>query len=48
LVMKNKDIYKLKKCLRDLRTKDHLCLFADLLSLECLSKMVYRAPYCWA
>jgi len=46
--MKKKDIYKLKKCLRDFKTKDHLCLFLDLSSFECLSKIVYRAPYCWA
>jgi hypothetical protein len=37
--MKKKDIYKLKKCLRDFKTKDHLCLFLDLLSFECLSKI---------
>ena len=28
--MKNNDIYKLKRCLRDFKTKDHLCLFLDL------------------
>jgi len=42
--MKKKDIYKLKRCLRDFKTKDHLCLFVDLLSFYCLSKIVYHAP----
>jgi hypothetical protein len=42
--MKKKDIYKLKRYLRDFKTKDHLCLFPDLLSLEYFPKMVYRAP----
>ena len=46
--MKKKDIYKLKRCLRDFKTKDHVCLFPNLLSLEYLFKMVYRAPQCWA
>jgi len=32
----------------DFKTKDHLCLFLDLLSFEFLSKMIYRAPQCWA
>jgi hypothetical protein len=46
--MKKKDIYKLKRFLRDFKTKDHVCLFPNLLSLEYLFKMVYRAPQCWA
>ena len=32
--MKKKDICRLKGCLRDFKTKDHLCLFPDLLSFE--------------
>ena len=39
-----KDIYRLKMCLRDLKTKDHWCLFPDLLSFELICKMVHRAP----
>ena len=46
--MKKKDIYKLKRCLKDFKTKDHLCLFLDLFSFECLSKIIYRPPQCWA
>jgi hypothetical protein len=46
--MKKNDIYKLKRCLRDFKTKDHLCLFLDLLSFECFSKIIYHAPQCWA
>jgi hypothetical protein len=38
------DICKLKRCLRDFKTKDHLCLVLDLFSFEFISKMVYRAP----
>ena len=48
MVMKKKDICRLKRCFRDFKTKDHQCLFPDLLSLEYLSKMVYSAPQCWA
>jgi hypothetical protein len=29
-----KDICRLKRCLRDFKTKDHLCLLPDLLSFE--------------
>ena len=43
-----KGICRLKRCLRDFNTKDHLCLFLDLLSIECLSKIIYCAPQCWA
>ena len=46
--MNKKDIYKLKRCLKDFKTKDHLCLFLDLFSFECLSKIIYRPPQCWA
>jgi hypothetical protein len=34
------DICKLKRCLRDFKTKDHLCLVLDLLSFEFISEMV--------
>jgi len=34
MLIKKKDIYRLKRCLRYFKTKDHLCLFPDLLSFE--------------
>ena len=51
--LKKKWIYRrLKKCLRDFKTRDHLCLFPDLLSFGFVffSKMICPAPQCrvWA
>ena len=43
---------KLKNCLRDFKTRDHLCLFPNLLSFGFVffSKMICPAPQCrvWA
>ena len=42
---------RLKKCLRDFKTKDHLCLFPDLLSFGfVVFKIVFMPPQCrvWA
>jgi hypothetical protein len=42
--MKKKDIYKLKRCLRDFTTKDHLCLFLDLCHLNAFRKLSIVPP----
>ena len=49
-----KDICRLKRCLRDFKTKDHQCLypkcFCSYISgpWNLICKMVHGAPQCWA